>query len=534
MDFESYYMKHVDGLKPRNGESKGLCPIHDDHTPSFNVNLKTGLWHCPVCGVGGCPIDLQMQKYGISVKKAIKEIAQEQCISEEPFKMVKVHSYHDAKGNWLHDKQRWENSYSKKFNYKSATGDKRESESVLYNLPRVIKAKCVIVVEGEKCVDKLTEWDLCGTTLDSGTSSEWKQEHLDTLKGKNIVLLPDNDAIGKEYMVKLAEKLENCKLIELPRLLDKGDIADWDGTKEELLGLIKNAPLWEPERPYVSVRSLVAKVHHDMLFVDPASRGVKTGLNAVDEMGGCFRRQDLIIIGGRPSMGKTAFAVSIMRNMAKSGNPVLLFSLEMSKEQLTERLLCMEKDACMHDITRRVNHDENIKLITNSAQGVADMPIWIDETGGLSIEVFEERLVMAIKELGIRCVFVDYIQLMNSKMKNPEKRNAYIGHISRNLKRIAKENDIPIVVLGQVNRECEKRVNKRPNKADLKDSGDIEQDADVIILLYRDEEYNPATKDMGVAEVIFAKYRNGKTGVAKLAFLEESMRFADLANKWDL
>lgn len=283
---------------------------------------------------------------------------------------------------------------------------------------------------------------------------------------------------------------------------------------------------WDP--PYVAVKSLVAKVHHDMLFVDPASRGVVTGIQAIDERGGCFRRQDLIVIGGRPSMGKTAFAITIMRNMALAGNPVMLFSLEMSDEQLVERLLCMQGDASMHDITKRENHEENITKITRAAQPTADLPIWIDDTGGLTVEVIEGRIETAIKELGIKCVFIDYIQLMNTTMKNPENRASYIGHISRNLKRIAKKLDIPIVILGQVNRKCEDRVNKRPTKGDLKDSGDIEQDADVIILLYRDEEYNPSLENSGIAEAIFAKYRNGKTGIAKLAFIKHSMRFADL------
>jgi replicative DNA helicase len=286
--------------------------------------------------------------------------------------------------------------------------------------------------------------------------------------------------------------------------------------------------------PYKPVSSLVAQVHHDMLFTDPASRGVQTGLSAIDNMGGCFRRQDLIVIAGRPSMGKTALAVSILRNMAKSGIPSLIFSLEMSKEQLVERLLCQEKDACMHDITRRKNHEHNVELISKAAQPVSELPIWIDETGGLTVESFEERLKQAIEDLGIKCVFIDYLQLMNTVTKSPERENAYIGHITRNLKRIAKDNDIPIVLLAQVNRQCEYRTNKRPVKADLKGSGDIEQDADVIIFLYRDEEYNPASEDKGTAEAIFAKYRNGKTGIVKLTYLSESMRFADLADRWDV
>jgi replicative DNA helicase len=302
-------------------------------------------------------------------------------------------------------------------------------------------------------------------------------------------------------------------------------------TKEERVIVAKD--IMKECRPYKPIRSFIAKTAEDM-FIDPAKKGVKTGLTEIDSMGGCFRRQEFIVIAARPSMGKTAFVVTIMINMAKAGNPILLFSLEMSKEGIGGRMLCQQARVCMDDINNGTGNDTNMPKIMRAAQPLSELPIWIDETGGLTIEDMEERILTAIEEHGIKCVFIDYLQLMNSKMKNPESRHTYIGHISRNIKRIAKANDIPMVVLGQVNRRCEERVNKRPTSSDLKDSGDIEQDADVVILLYRDEKYNPATDDKGIAEAIFDKNRNGRTGVVKLAFLEESMRFADLSDRWDL
>jgi replicative DNA helicase len=531
LDVEVYYRNHLQ-LQKKGKEHVAKCFMHDDTRPSLAVNLDNGLWNCPVCNVGGSVFDLHMKKYGVDFKTAMQEIAEEQYITMEEPKVVASYQYTNRDGHHLYDKLRYEpgrNGGKKSFCFKSVAGLERMHDPVFYNLPAIIKSKWVIIVEGEKCADKLIEWGLPATTLDSGSSSKWYDSYTELLQDKQVVILPDNDIAGKEYAERVAANLKKVKIVEL-NVPVKGDIIDWSGDKQELLKIIKDTPLWSPVRPYVPIRSLVVEAVHEMLYGDPASRGVLTGLSDIDELGGCFRRQDLIVIAGRPSMGKTALGVTIMRNMAKTKNPVLMFSLEMSAQQLTERLLCQEQDACMHDINRRYNHEENCLKITKSAQAIADLPIWIDETGGIFIEQMAKRIPQAIEEQGIKCVFVDYLQLMQADGANPEKRVAYIGHITRNLKRLAKENNIPIVLLAQLSRKTEERQEKRPSLADLRDSGEIEQDADMVILLYRDEYYNKDSKDAGIAEAIVAKYRNGKTGTARLAFIEESMRFANLSN----
>jgi replicative DNA helicase len=471
-----------------------------------------------------------MLKYGTTFTETLNQIADEQGITMEKPKLVKTFTYTDADGNKLYEKQRYEparDGSKKEFFFKGKNGNGRGCESVMYNLPNIVNAKYIILVEGEGCADKLIKWGLPATSLDAGSQSVWLPEYTELLKGKKIVILPDNDEPGREYAERVAEQLKDVKIVELP-VPAKGDIVDWKGTKEELLTIIKQTPLWEPKRDYVSVRSQVERVMNDMLYTDIDDIGVRTGIRAIDNMIGCLRRKTITVIGGRPSMGKTAFMLTIMLNMAKRGIPVMLFTPDADIDETIERLLCQIKDVCLQDVILRLDHDENILKVTRAAVALADMPIWIDETGGVQIEQMEKRLKTAIDEHGIKCVFIDYVQLMNTVTKTTTNEAAYIGHIARNLKRICKQYDIPIVMLSQLNRDCEGRVNKRPVSRDLKGSGAIEQEANGIMLLYRDEVYHPKTDDKGIAEVIITKFKKGKTGTAKVTFLAESMRFTDL------
>jgi replicative DNA helicase len=530
VDFESYYRRHLGTLKKSGGEYYGLCFMHSDKKPSLRVNLDKGLWTCPVCDKGGDIFKLHMEKYHTTFTDTLKEIASEQGITMTKPKLVKTYDYHDADGNKLYEKQRWEpssNGGKKDFKFLSPAGHKRGCEPVLYNLPAILKSKWVILVEGEGCADKLIGWGLPATTLDSGADSKWHEEYTEQLKGKKVVILPDNDEPGKAYAERVADHLDTVKIIHLP-VPRKGDIIDWQGTKEELTELIKQSPLWEPVRPYVSVRTLTDSVIHNMFHADIDSLGERTGIVAIDNRIGCFRKKTLTVIAGRPSMGKTAFMFSVMLNMARREVPIILFTPETTKEESTERLLCQINDVNMQQILLRQNVEVNERLIRDAKTKLDEMGIWIDDTGGIQLEWLDDRLSQAIKEKGVRCVFIDYLQLMNTTTKDSKDGSAYIGYISRNLKRIAKENNIPVVLLAQVNRKCEERTNKRPMNSDLKGSGDIEQDADGVMFLYRDEQYHPDTSDKGMAEVIISKYRNGKTGTVKLAFLAESMRFADL------
>jgi replicative DNA helicase len=255
--------------------------------------------------------------------------------------------------------------------------------------------------------------------------------------------------------------------------------------------------------------------------------GLPTGFSRFDEMTNGLHKGDLIIVAGRPSMGKTSFAMNIAEHAALvEGRPTLVFSMEMSAEQLGIRVLSsFGRIDQQHLRTAQMSDMEWGKL--SSALGlIENAPLYIDETGGLSPLDLRSRARRVAAKHGLGLIVVDYIQLM--QIPGSESRTNEISEISRNLKSLAKELEVPIIALSQLNRGVENRDNKRPRMADLRESGGIEQDADVIVFIYRDEVYNKDTPDKGQAELIIAKQRNGPTGMCKTAFLGQFTRFDNL------
>ena len=259
--------------------------------------------------------------------------------------------------------------------------------------------------------------------------------------------------------------------------------------------------------------------------------GVATGYPLLDNKTAGLQRSDLIILAARPSMGKTALALNISRNTAVDfGIPVAIFSLEMSKEQLSMRMLCSEASVDSSRIRSGFIGKENWVDITDAAGILSEAPIYIDDSPDLSaleIRAKARRLKMD-KDIGL--VIVDYLQLMKGR-HSAERRELEISEISRSLKALAKELDIPVLALSQLNRKLEDRSDKRPMLSDLRESGALEQDADVVVFIYRDEEYNKDINNpnSGKAEIIIAKQRNGPTGTVPLAFLKAYTRFESLA-----
>jgi replicative DNA helicase len=259
--------------------------------------------------------------------------------------------------------------------------------------------------------------------------------------------------------------------------------------------------------------------------------GVPSGYKDLDKLTAGFQKSDLIIIAARPSMGKTALGLCIARNAAKeSGVPVGFFSLEMSKEQLAMRLLCSEARVDSHKIRSGFLSRQECGKLLQAAGLFMDVPIYIDDTPGISpLELrAKARRIMADQGLGL--VVVDYLQLMRGR-ETVERREQEISEISRSLKGLAKELDIPVIAIAQLNRKVEERSDKRPLLSDLRESGAIEQDADVIAFIYRDELYaKQACKEPGVAEIIIGKQRNGPSGeTVKLAYISTYTRFENLA-----
>jgi replicative DNA helicase len=259
--------------------------------------------------------------------------------------------------------------------------------------------------------------------------------------------------------------------------------------------------------------------------------GVPSGFTEIDEKTAGLQRSDLIILAARPGMGKTALALNIARNAAVDTNvSVAIFSLEMSKEQLSMRMLSSEARVDSSRMRRGFISQEDWMNITDAAGTLSEAPIYIDDSpdiSALEIRAKARRLKM---EKNIGLVVIDYLQLMKSHSPK-ERRDLEISEMSRSLKALAKEIDVPVLALSQLNRKLEDRSDKRPLLSDLRESGALEQDADVVAFIYRDEEYNKDENNpnRGRAEILVAKQRNGPTGIVKLAFLNSITRFENLA-----
>lgn len=257
--------------------------------------------------------------------------------------------------------------------------------------------------------------------------------------------------------------------------------------------------------------------------------GVSTGYDLFDKMTAGLQPSDLIILAGRPSMGKTALAMNMVQNAAlHHGTAVGVFSLEMSKTQLGLRLLCSVSKVDSNDLRTGFIKDHDWPKLTRAAGELSEASIFIDDTAALSVLEMRAKARRLKSEYDIGLVVVDYLQLMKGRADSREQE---ISEISRSLKAMAKELQIPVIALSQLNRSLESRPNKRPQLSDLRESGAIEQDADVICFIYRDEVYNKAEDNpkRGIAELIIGKQRNGPTGTVELAFIGKYTSFENLA-----
>ena len=255
--------------------------------------------------------------------------------------------------------------------------------------------------------------------------------------------------------------------------------------------------------------------------------GVPTGFIDLDNLLTGLHGGELVIIGARPSMGKTSFGLNIASYAAEAGHSVAVFSLEMPKDQLAMRLLCADARVDLQSVRHGSLNDQDWIALSSSLGPLASANLYIDDTSGITPTQLRSRCRRLKMEKKLDLIMVDYLQLMSSD-SHAENRQNEVSEISRNLKGIAKELNVPLVALAQLSRAGAQRSDKRPILSDLRDSGAIEQDADVIIFLHREEYYNPDTEDKNIAEVIVSKQRNGPLGTVKLAWLGQFTRFASL------
>ncbi len=269
----------------------------------------------------------------------------------------------------------------------------------------------------------------------------------------------------------------------------------------------------------------------DKLYQEKAHvTGVPTGYIDFDIKTAGLQASDLIIVAGRPSMGKSAFALGMIEYAGVIEKvPTAVFSLEMSKEQLVQRMLCSHAKVDAHKVRTGYLATSDWPRLTAAAGKLSEAPIFIDDTPAISVMELRAKARRLKAQQDIKLIILDYMQLMRGTTMNAESRQQEISEISRSLKALARELSVPIVAISQLSRAVESRTDHRPQLSDLRESGAIEQDADVVVLILREEYYSPTPDNQGIAEIIIAKQRNGPVGSLKLAFIKEYTRFENIA-----
>ncbi|MCC6932675.1 MAG: replicative DNA helicase [Deltaproteobacteria bacterium] len=399
---------------------------------------------------------------------------------------------------------------------------------------QLIYATMLKISESGQAIDLLTLSNelKCGKQLDAAGGVEY------------LSLLVDNvpTAANTQYYARVVKEMSlRRKLIhEASEIVTeafstRGDIETFvDSVEQRIFSVSESRTRQGFVKLEHIVRDSIKQVEKLYTKQEPIT-GVPSGFIDFDEMTSGLQPSDLIIIAGRPSMGKTSLALSIVRNIAvEAGKAVAVFSLEMSKEQLVTRLLSSEARVSSAKMrSGKFGEGDFIKLV-DAASKISGASIFIDDTPALSVLEMRAKARRLHRERALSAIVIDYLQLMRAPQRaRGESREQEIAEISRSLKAIAKELSIPVIALSQLNRAVETRNDKRPLMADLRESGAIEQDADIIGFVYRDEVYNPDTQDKGIAELIIGKHRNGPIGTVQLAFHSDYTSFENLSKTTD-
>jgi len=394
---------------------------------------------------------------------------------------------------------------------------------------RKIFSAMQFLFEANEPIDILTVADRLRKS--DGLDDAGGMDYLDFLEG----LVPTSAAISHHSKI-IREKKVLRDLIETATEIVATSYEDSDEA-DEILDKAERSIFEISEkrtkRSFYSIKEIVKSSFDSIekLFEKPGMvTGVETGFRELDQITSGLQPSDLVIIAGRPSMGKTSFALDIARFAAcKRKVPTAIFSLEMSKEQLGLRMLCSEARVSSVKLRTGFLATSDWPNLTAAAGRISEAPIFIDDSPQLATLDVRARARRLKAEHSLGLVIIDYLQLMHGSLKI-ESRQLEISEISRGLKGLAKELDVPIIALSQLSRAVESRTDKRPLLSDLRESGSIEQDADVVAFIYRDEVYDNETAKEGIAEILIRKQRNGPIGDVELAFLKEYTRFENLAH----
>ncbi|RAP74250.1 replicative DNA helicase [Paenibacillus montanisoli] len=283
---------------------------------------------------------------------------------------------------------------------------------------------------------------------------------------------------------------------------------------------------------FISIRDVLMEVFErvEHLYTNKGgSTGIPSGFTDLDKMTSGFQRNDLIIVAARPSVGKTAFALNIAQNVGvRARETVAIFSLEMSAAQLVQRMICAESNVDAGRMRTGYLEGDDWEKLTMAIGSLSEAHIYIDDTPGITVSDIRAKCRRLKKERGLGMILIDYLQLIQGRGKAGENRQQEVSEISRTLKQIARELEVPVIALSQLSRGVEQRQDKRPMMSDLRESGSIEQDADIVAFLYRDDYYDKESEKKNIIEIIIAKQRNGPVGTVELAFLKNFNKFVGL------
>lgn len=398
----------------------------------------------------------------------------------------------------------------------------------------IIYAAMMSLYEKHKPVDLLTL-----------TDELKRKKELDTIGGSAYLTELTNYVPTSAHAEAYAE-LVSQKAIRRRLIKASGDISqlgyDENTPTEEILGMAE-AELFSVsdqslKQDLVSIESILTDSFDRMEELHRnkgALRGVRTGYHDLDQMTAGFQKSDLIILAARPAMGKTTLVTNFAYNVATiAKKPVLFFSLEMSKEQLVDRMLADASGVDAWNIRTGNLSDDDFSKISEAMGELAEAPIYIDDTPGMTVLEMRTKARRAMHEQPLGLIIIDYLQLMQSNGNNDfNNRVQAVSEISRGLKLIARELNVPVIALSQLSRSVESRSPQIPQLADLRESGSIEQDADIVMFIYREAYYNPETERENITDLIIAKHRNGPTGKVELYFHPERLRFVSLDRKHD-
>lgn len=286
---------------------------------------------------------------------------------------------------------------------------------------------------------------------------------------------------------------------------------------------------------FTPIRDVLMETYDRIEFLSQKrgdTTGIPSGYPDLDKMTSGFQRSDLIILAARPSVGKTAFALNVAQNVAaRAGETVAIFSLEMAASQLVQRMICAEGNLDAGRMRTGWLEEDDWQKLTMAIGTLAKAPIYIDDTPGVTVQDIRAKCRRLQQERGLGMILIDYLQLIHGRGKG-DNRQQEVSEISRTLKGIARELSVPVIALSQLSRSVEQRQDKRPMMSDIRESGSIEQDADIVAFLYRDDYYDKESEAKNVIEVIIAKQRNGPTGTVELAFLKEYNKFVSLDHRY--